>query len=275
MEKVFANLARPDSSRGFGDIFFKHIFDTIQKIRVDGNVPEVVHIRIPDKWTRHFFLNFRVCDMCEKTNHRHGESKMLCCNKCKIAHYCSIQCQKMHWEEHRSTCSEISADEEVWGKMIWISRFKKSLPTLLQRSICWKVGDVEKSFSVEHTCVHQRGTNGKIPHKKSLLGRALKQGQHDGDTYIFYASDNADGATPGLSMAVCKRKELLRACEDLFRWIMMELKSKDKNKDCFKEYAKILSESVKHTTKELEENCVLIAFAMKEGPVVWGRIDCE
>jgi tetratricopeptide (TPR) repeat protein len=41
---------------------------------------------------------FIVCDACEENN------PPLRCSRCKVAYYCSSECQRMHWKEHKSDC---------------------------------------------------------------------------------------------------------------------------------------------------------------------------
>lgn len=33
-----------------------------------------------------------------------GDTKLKKCGKCKLAHYCSTDCQKQHWAEHKLVC---------------------------------------------------------------------------------------------------------------------------------------------------------------------------
>ena len=277
MDKVLANLARPDSGRGLGDVFFMRMLGNVEKLRAERNAPEVSYVRIPENWTRHFLLNFRVCDMCQKPNHKHSESKMLCCSKCKIAHYCSLQCQRNHWEEHKEECSEMYDDKELSEIMAGIFRCKTFLSTLLMTTLCFSVGEVENNFLENLERMDGREIYEKGVQKNSLVGKALKEGYFQADAYVFFASEKMDGTDFGLRMAVLDREELKHAAEELFHMIMHGLKSKAERSmedhTRLKVYAKILSETVKHTSAELAEKSVLMGFAMKGGPVVWVVVD--
>jgi len=46
------------------------------------------------------------CLKCGKTN-----AKMNVCSKCKVAKYCSKDCQKSHWKQHKSTCTPPEAKD--------------------------------------------------------------------------------------------------------------------------------------------------------------------
>ena len=46
------------------------------------------------------------CLNCGKSN-----PKMNVCSKCKVAKYCSKECQKSHWKQHKSTCTTPAAKE--------------------------------------------------------------------------------------------------------------------------------------------------------------------
>ena len=39
-----------------------------------------------------------LCDNCDA---QHGGKR---CSRCKVAHYCSRECQKAHWPQHKGQC---------------------------------------------------------------------------------------------------------------------------------------------------------------------------
>lgn len=45
-----------------------------------------------------------VCDNCETVEFDRNDTKFLSCGECLCTRYCSKQCQKLHWEEHRVHC---------------------------------------------------------------------------------------------------------------------------------------------------------------------------
>jgi len=51
------------------------------------------------------------CQQCFKTA---GEGvKLLLCAKCQTVHYCSRECQVLHWKKHKSTCKNNSASHAL------------------------------------------------------------------------------------------------------------------------------------------------------------------
>lgn len=51
------------------------------------------------------------CDACQKP---HNISTLLRCSQCKSVYYCSKECQKMHWKQHKSSCQEyLHIQEEI------------------------------------------------------------------------------------------------------------------------------------------------------------------
>lgn len=47
---------------------------------------------------------------CPLPDRRAIRSKMLCCTRCNIAHYCSRKCQKIDWPWHKTWCGESDAE---------------------------------------------------------------------------------------------------------------------------------------------------------------------
>ena len=46
------------------------------------------------------------CLVCSKKSSECPEKKLLCCGKCKVARYCSSDCQKADWKKHKKLCAE-------------------------------------------------------------------------------------------------------------------------------------------------------------------------
>jgi len=44
-----------------------------------------------------------ICAFCG--THGTEGTKLLCCSRCKLAHYCSRECQKQHWKGHKKVCA--------------------------------------------------------------------------------------------------------------------------------------------------------------------------
>jgi hypothetical protein len=51
--------------------------------------------------------NVSCCSMAGRSET--ATAKQLC-TRCRVARYCSSECQKAHWEEHRGPCRRIAAD---------------------------------------------------------------------------------------------------------------------------------------------------------------------
>ena len=54
---------------------------------------------------------------CPLPDRRAIRSKMLCCTRCNIAHYCSRKCQKDNWSRHKNWCGE--SDAEISERMLY------------------------------------------------------------------------------------------------------------------------------------------------------------
>lgn len=279
IEKVLANLARPDCAKGFGNMFLMHLFQTIQKNMHEANQVKANCVSIPQKWKEHFLLNFRICDMCRKHNNMQSDSKMLCCSKCKIAHYCSLECQKRHWEEHKGECLEMNNKKDTSEINIGIFRCNKFLSTMVWATICYSVEDVEKRFienleSMDFTEIQKVRVK-----KKSLVGKRVLQVQQRPNAFVFFERENGEQTNSGLAMGFFDCKELMVASDELFRTVMDGMKfeqpSSAEAKEGLKNYARTLLKTIKESSAELPDNSFLMGYAMKCGPVVWVTVDCN
>ena len=279
MDKVLANLARPDCAKGLGNMFLMHLFQNIQSNRTEASQVKVNCLGIPQKWKEHFLLNFRICDMCRKHNNMKSESKMLCCSKCKIAHYCSLECQKRDWEEHKGQCLEMHNKEWRSEITIGIYRCKTFLINMVLATTWYSVEDVEIRFienleSMDCTEIQRMRVK-----KNSLVGKTVLQEQQRANAFVFFECEKGERKNSGLAMAVFDRKELMVASDQLFRTVMEGLKfepaSSVEAKEKLKRYARTLLVAIKETSAELPDNSFLMGFAMKCGPVVWVTVDCK
>jgi len=48
--------------------------------------------------------NVQHCSNCSKSMTPDASDKVPCCSRCKFAYYCSQECQKKHWKEHKALC---------------------------------------------------------------------------------------------------------------------------------------------------------------------------
>jgi hypothetical protein len=68
--------------------------------------------------------------------------KLLACGGCKLVHYCSKECQKVHWKIHKLICNDLKAYNEIWietheglmgGKFLLQSFAERSLQLIVAR----------------------------------------------------------------------------------------------------------------------------------------------
>ena len=45
---------------------------------------------------------------CSQPERKVERSKMLCCTRCGMVHYCSVECQRASWKEHKMICNVIA-----------------------------------------------------------------------------------------------------------------------------------------------------------------------
>lgn len=50
------------------------------------------------------------CVQCGTTAEATPNKKLMVCGGCKASRYCSPQCQKSHWKQHKAKCSQLKAD---------------------------------------------------------------------------------------------------------------------------------------------------------------------
>ena len=79
------------------------------------------------------------------------KSKMLSCTRCGVANYCSVECQKGHWKEHKVECEEVVKQKAAFDsdqtKLLavkkWLSNVARLLLQWLLIAIWAKVLGVE------------------------------------------------------------------------------------------------------------------------------------
>jgi hypothetical protein len=47
-----------------------------------------------------------ICSLCDSRSEK--GIKMKKCSRCLIAYYCSVECQKTHWKEHKKVCKTLN-----------------------------------------------------------------------------------------------------------------------------------------------------------------------
>ncbi|GFH61733.1 hypothetical protein CTEN210_18209 [Chaetoceros tenuissimus] len=74
------------------------------------------------------------------------------CSRCKVAVYCSVECQRKHWPEHRSICKQLAALREDKAKLIEIAKRKgKFEPSEYIKDIFHLSGEDDDESSQEST----------------------------------------------------------------------------------------------------------------------------
>src|SRR5947209_7834221 len=84
--------------------------------------------------------SIRICYFC-KIEKEH----MSTCSKCKIVLYCSRQCQKDDWKNHRLTCSPEQKQEGIKNKQTVKILMKNESFMKVMSSICnlhWKANQI-------------------------------------------------------------------------------------------------------------------------------------
>lgn len=122
----FTSDARFDAT--FANYFEQHTAVHLKEKQASMDNPKLAELNDADPHTLVSYFRNRIPCSCldakykqVKSNPKMGEccyekcslrynkverSSMMSCGRCRIAHYCSTQCQKAHWKEHRLDCEE-------------------------------------------------------------------------------------------------------------------------------------------------------------------------
>jgi len=80
----------------------------------EKEVKEEVDLAVVDEKNEDF-SNARRCYNCEKSE---PTVKLQVCSKCKVATYCSPECQTKHWKIHKRECKNLCKNRKIpWGEL--------------------------------------------------------------------------------------------------------------------------------------------------------------
>jgi hypothetical protein len=122
----FTSDARLDAT--FANYFEQHMAVKLKKTQASMDNPKLAELNDADPHTLISYFRHRIPCSCldakykqvkctpkmgECCNHKCSlrynkveRSAMMSCGRCRIAHYCSTQCQKAHWKDHKEECEE-------------------------------------------------------------------------------------------------------------------------------------------------------------------------
>ena len=81
-------------------------------------------------------------------------TKMKKCSRCKIAHYCNSDCQKVHWARHKPLCRDI--DEDKLAVAHRVSKFVKKEADALRMLLCATIDKEEQRTHFVHLSVRSQ-----------------------------------------------------------------------------------------------------------------------
>lgn len=69
------------------------------------------------------------CRNCERTKHVSGADLSVCA-RCRVVKYCSVECQKAHWNVHKKECVKATGEVKEGGKRGGEKKGNKDLDAL-------------------------------------------------------------------------------------------------------------------------------------------------
>ena len=94
--------------------------------RPDSGKSLVIASGVTSEWIKPFYENYDCskhraeCAACQKKEEFYAEEEFNACAGCQISLYCSRECQKAHWKEHKEFCKANRCTEDN-------AHYKKSL----------------------------------------------------------------------------------------------------------------------------------------------------
>ena len=220
MDKMLAVLARPDEDDCEGGLMLRELFTECRG--------SFCALGVPAEWCE-YFLPMQKCVVCGTEAWRREKTKMLCCARCKVTHYCSVACQKQDWPEHKrmcaayvasveaaaaTKCSEDGKNEYVLGAAAFV-KWKGALNRLLLCSLLVtreELAERQREEVVETWHRVEEDNDGDILVKEdSVMYANMKACGAKGETFLFFRGPDGE-----LSVAVFERRVLYEACRKLF-----------------------------------------------------------
>ena len=123
-------------------MFEEFVAFRVQKTQAGAHIQKMVEMVIADDHTLVSFFRKRISCTCLDKKHKEVKfikkmgfcnnkkcplpgrkverSKMLYCTRCSVAYYCSRDCQKAAWSDHREVCKERAEENAKFEQEMWI-----------------------------------------------------------------------------------------------------------------------------------------------------------
>ena len=107
--RVDTRFLAVESHRRFGELLDAEVIHPwrstywMDRMEISGEKPMNTLLAYGD----HQMMFFKLCYGCDK------QGATLKCSACKIAAYCSTECQRNHWKHHKSSCLKKKNKEEI------------------------------------------------------------------------------------------------------------------------------------------------------------------
>mmetsp|Transcript_45336 Transcript_45336/g.109788 ORF Transcript_45336/g.109788 Transcript_45336/m.109788 type:complete len:491 (+) Transcript_45336:60-1532(+) len=83
------------------------------------------------------------CQYCKKED---AKDKLLTCSRCRNAHYCSKECQKADWKEHKVTCMQAPKSSSEKNKAAWDLAIMNTVQKIYPRIMMAMVEDMDNAM---------------------------------------------------------------------------------------------------------------------------------
>jgi hypothetical protein len=140
------------------------------------------------KWkkaTNDLITNYKgFCGTCSKY-------ATLKCKKCESVYYCSKDCQKLNWKEHKILCciTLTKSDDKHYNNKAFLATLlmysvKSSLWDLTDTILYWNV-----YFNIEEQCYYIKSSN-KEEYRSLVTSEIYKYCNNKNNKFVFFYGDN-------------------------------------------------------------------------------------